>query len=54
MTREWIDCDNCYGNGCIACGNRGRVESDEAREAREEHEDGAYDRWRDQRMDDGL
>lgn len=44
------DCGRCYGNGCWACGNRGWIETAEGREAREEWEDGAYDRARDDRM----
>ena len=49
MTR-FADCGNCYGNGCIACGNSGQVETAEAREDREAFEDGAYDRDKDDRM----
>lgn len=44
------DCGNCYGNGCSSCGGKGWVETAAGREAREEWEDGAYDRDRDERM----
>ncbi len=54
MTRDrapaWEDCGNCYGNGCSSCGGKGRVETAAGREAREEWEDGAYDRARDDRI----
>lgn len=50
MSRYDQECGNCYGNGCFVCGNRGYVESDAAREAREDWEDGAYDRARDERI----
>lgn len=45
-----VECDNCYGNGCLSCGMRGWFETDESREAREDWEDGAYDRDRDDRL----
>ena len=44
------DCGNCYGNGCASCGGKGWVETAAGREAREEWEDGAYDRARDDRL----
>jgi hypothetical protein len=47
-TRE--DCGNCYGNGCGSCGNKGWIETEAGREAREAWEDGAHDRDRDARM----
>jgi hypothetical protein len=47
------DCGNCYGNGCGSCAGKGWVETDAGRIAREEWEDGAYDRDRDARMEDG-
>lgn len=47
------DCGNCYGNGCLSCGMKGTVETQAGREAREEWEDGAYDRARDDRMMEG-
>lgn len=52
MIRRHFDqeCGNCHGNGCGSCHGRGMVESDAAREAREEWEDGAYDRARDERI----
>ncbi len=52
MTERWAACPYCYGNGCFVCGMTGHVETAEWREAREEHEDGAYDRWKDERMED--
>ncbi len=52
MTEQWADCGNCYGNGCASCGWRGKVETAAGREAREAHEDGAYDRAKDERMED--
>lgn len=45
-----VDCGNCYGNGCSSCGGKGAVETPAGREAREEWEDGAYDRARDDRL----
>lgn len=52
MTREPAreDCGNCYGNGCVSCGMRGTVETEAGRIAREEWEDGAYDRAQDARI----
>lgn len=36
---DYYDCGNCYGNGCLACGYEGRVESQQHREEREDYED---------------
>jgi hypothetical protein len=47
------ECGNCYGIGCLSCGGHGMVESAEARERREDWEDGAYDRAQDERITDG-
>lgn len=44
------DCGNCYGNGCSSCGGKGWVETEAGRIAREEWEDGAYDRAQDARI----
>lgn len=44
------DCATCYGNGCSACSGRGWVETPSGCEAREEWEDGAFDRARDARI----
>ncbi len=52
MTEQWEDCANCCGNGCSSCGWTGKVETEAGREAREDHEGGAYDRWKDERMED--
>lgn len=47
-----VDCGNCYGNGCLACGNRGWVETDAGREAREEAEDRRADERRHEPRED--
>ena len=33
------DCGNCYGNGCLTCGMRGWIETEEGRDSREDAED---------------
>ena len=44
------DCGTCYGHGCSGCAYKGSVETEAGRIAREEWEDGAYDRARDARI----
>ena len=33
------DCGNCYGNGCLSCGMRGWIETEEGRDSRQDAED---------------
>jgi hypothetical protein len=49
---RFVDCDNCYGNGCSYCNGTGRIETPEGREEREAWEDGAYDRWKDAHLEE--
>lgn len=51
MTVErWIECEPCYGNGCTACGMKGRTESQEWRDDRDDH----LERQADERRHDRL
>lgn len=40
---DYYDCGNCYGNGCLSCGQTGRMESLTHKEEREQYEDDKAD-----------